>query len=88
MLRFIYVDELNITPDNAIELMAISGLYNLERMQSICMQFIEETVDLDSVISLLEVADWYEALHLRSFCVTFIMKNFRFISTLLKHKWD
>lgn len=76
MLCFIYTDELKFNEENAVELMAISGLYDLERMQSICMKFIEESVDLDSVVSLLEVADWYEALHLRSYCVTYIIKNY------------
>jgi len=79
MLQFIYTDELIPTEETVVELLRIAGLYNLERMQSLCMLFIEQSVDEENVVSLLEVSDWYEALHLKSYCITFILKHYAYV---------
>ena len=79
MVKFIYTDNLVPTEETAVDLLALAGIYNLDRMQSICMFFLEQNVTVENAVSLLEVGDWYEALHLKTFCISFIIKHLVYV---------
>jgi len=75
-LEYIYTDDVDITPDESVELLMVANQYGAERLKQMCEEFIQRGIDSDNVAWLFEVAEENEAKQLQQFCYYFIMKNF------------
>ena len=49
MLQYIYTDEVEIAPDDSVELLMAANEYGLDRLKQMCENFIEQGIDTENV---------------------------------------
>jgi len=72
LVQFIYFDEVEVSPDDATDLLRAADEYMLERLKVLCEEVIVEAVTEENVAQLLEAAESYRARHLRAACIGFL----------------
>jgi len=72
MLQFIYCDTLQTDVNNAIELLALSSQYNLNRCMDLCENIVMKNVETDTVVYVLQLAKLHHSKRLISFCISLI----------------
>ena len=76
VLLFLHTDRLEVSEQYAVEVLRLSMLWELQRLQALTQDFISRRVTASSVCSFLSAADKHNALGLRNFCVRYIVLNF------------
>lgn len=56
MLHYIYTDEVEISEDDAVELLTLANQYALDKLKALCEDFIEKGIDVENVAWLLGLA--------------------------------
>lgn len=56
LLTVLYTDEVAVTSENIMELIACAKKYQIEKLQIICAEFMEADLNADNALSLFEVA--------------------------------
>ena len=72
-MRCIYTGDVEIAPDMAQELLAVSDQYMLGTLKHLCEQAITEALALDNVTAAFELAERFNAPHLAARCVLFCL---------------
>jgi RCC1 and BTB domain-containing protein len=75
-LEYLYTDSTTIPPQNAMELLNIGNMYQLERLKQLCEKLIRRNISIDSAADIFRGACTYQADELQTFALRFIMKNF------------
>jgi len=80
LLDYMYSDTVDIPEDEAVEVMTTANEFNLDRLKTICEEFIAQGVDCENVSWLFEICDRIEATQLKAFCFYFLRKEFDTVS--------
>ncbi|XP_068696241.1 BTB/POZ domain-containing protein 6-like [Montipora foliosa] len=75
VLRFIYSDELNLNPDNVMQVLYLSKKYMLPYLADKCSAFLEKNLDESNVFYVLHEAQKYEEKPLLDHCWKVIEKD-------------
>jgi hypothetical protein len=75
MLQFIYCDLLETDVNIAIELLALSSQYNLNRCIDLCENIVIKNVEIDTVVYVLQLAKLHQSIKLVNFCLKIIRSN-------------
>jgi len=76
VLLYLHTDRLEVSDQYAVEVLRLSMLWELPRLQALTQDFITRRVTASSVCSFLSAADKHSAPGLRAFCVRYIVLNF------------
>mmetsp|Transcript_10147 Transcript_10147/g.26269 ORF Transcript_10147/g.26269 Transcript_10147/m.26269 type:complete len:514 (+) Transcript_10147:175-1716(+) len=76
VLLFLHTDRLDVSDHHAVEVLRLSMLWELPRLQALTQDFITRRVTASSVCSFLSEANKHKAAALRAFCVRYIVLNF------------
>ena len=68
LIRFIYSDKANLTPDNVMQLMYLAKKYMLPSLADKCSAFLQENLDTSNVFHVLPAAQKYEEKGLLEHC--------------------
>jgi hypothetical protein len=79
MLQFIYCDSLQTDVNNAIELLALSSQYNLNRCIDLCENIVMKNVETDTVVYVLQLAKLHHSKRLITFCVSVIKSQWELV---------
>lgn len=74
-LQYLYTDQVDLDPDAAIGLLALSDSYCLLRLKELCENIIMKGVSIDTVAMLIAAAEKYNAKELEMFCFRFAMNH-------------
>ena len=75
LLRFIYSDEANLSPDNAMQLLYLAKKYMLPSLADKCSAYLQENLDASNVFYVLPDAQKYEQKDLVDHCWNMIKKE-------------
>ena len=75
LLRFIYSDEANLTPDNVMQLMYLAKKYMLPSLADKCAAYVKENLGASNVFTVLPDAQKYEEKDLLDHCWNVIEKE-------------
>lgn len=75
MMRFIYTGNVEVSTDNAQDLLRAADQYLLEGLKRLCEYSIAQNLTQETVITIFDLAEAYHALSLRDTCVLFILKQ-------------
>ncbi|ETW05966.1 hypothetical protein, variant 7 [Aphanomyces invadans] len=83
MLEFLYTGYVeNLTVDSALELLGIADHYGLERLASLCDNFLAHKMDTETVCHVLIAATHFQANSLKANCMRYLQVHFhRVVST-------
>eukprot|EP01124_Arcella_intermedia_P028318 TRINITY_DN5728_c0_g1_i1.p1 TRINITY_DN5728_c0_g1~~TRINITY_DN5728_c0_g1_i1.p1 ORF type:complete len:406 (+),score=118.67 TRINITY_DN5728_c0_g1_i1:1006-2223(+) len=76
LLKFVYTDELDVNPEDSVELLMASNEFGLPRLKQLCEEFVERGIDVDNVAWLFEIADQNDCHQLKKFTFYFLLKEF------------
>jgi len=76
MLEYLYTDQMDFTPDIALELLSAADRFGLDRLKRECISLIETALRTSTVCHVLSVADQHSAQDLKEVCLNFITSNF------------
>ena len=68
LIRFIYSDKANLTPDNVMQMMCLAKKYMLPSLADKCSAFLQENLDTSNVFHVLPAAQKYEEKDLLEHC--------------------
>jgi len=91
MLEYIYSDSVNISPEDAIELLKIADRFGLNRLKQLCDFMIESAFDfndLSSILGLLQVADIHHVPNLKNICLYILAFEFGVALTKSDPSWQ
>jgi hypothetical protein len=74
-LTFLYTDQLDVSGDDAVDLLALAHEMDLAMLKHACDRFIAEAIDPSTAVPLLQVAATYEANRLRQAALETIDAN-------------
>ena len=77
LLQFIYGEEVNVSPDIAIELLMAADKFKLDDLKFYCEEVISEDINIGNVAHLHILADTFDAKWLRKRTLNFIINNAR-----------
>lgn len=75
-LRYLYLDQVDITPENVIDLLELASFYQVKHLLGLCELFLKHGVDVENACEILEIADRHSSLQLKRFCLGFIIDHF------------
>lgn len=76
VLLFLHTDRLEVDDEHAVEVLRLSMMWELPRLQSLAQDSITRRVTASSVCAFLSAANAHDAPGLRAFCVRYIVLNF------------
>lgn len=74
-LQFFYLDEVNFTTDNIVDVMYLVRKYGIERCMVQCVDFLKDTMTNDDVCSAYQLAVQFDLDELKHFCQRKISAN-------------
>jgi len=74
MLQFIYTGSCNITGENAVDILVVANMYQLQRLKELSEKVIESGVDDENRLQLLQLSNIYRAMQLEELCAHAIVK--------------
>ena len=80
VLKYLYTDQVEVTLDNAQELLFAADMFCIERLKKLCEQKILDSIDVENAASILEASDAHGASNLREASLRFILTNFDRVS--------
>ena len=75
LILFMYSDEVNLTPDNVMQLMYLAKKYMLPSLTDKCSDYLKENLDASNVFQVLPAAQKYEEKDLLNHCWEVIEKE-------------
>lgn len=75
MLKFIYLDEIEVTAENALDILSLSKIYEIDALEEAYSNFIASNLSVDTVFKLLENSLKQNNVSLKIKCVNFIEEN-------------
>lgn len=75
VLRFIYTDTVQQLDKMAHELLAAADKYALEKLRTVCEEFLGKSLAVETVTQTLHLADMHHAMKLRHEAIEFIARN-------------
>lgn len=76
LLEYIYIDNIRVSPEIAIELYAAADLYTLNRLKGLCEIIVQKSIVVENAANLLQAADELGCDRLRQICLSFIVRHF------------
>lgn len=61
----------------SVELLKVADMFRIEGLRNLCVEKVEQAVNIDNAAFICQVADLHHANTLKQFCINFIMHNFR-----------
>ncbi|KAJ5074638.1 pep-cterm sorting domain-containing protein [Anaeramoeba ignava] len=82
ILLYFYTGKIEITLENAVEILLFSSKYLIEELTSLSSKFVMENCQLETVVDLLKISESINVHDLSRFCYQFILDHFEdFIKT-------
>lgn len=75
MINFLYLDEINVTAENALGILKLSKEYKIDALEESYTNFITKDLDINNVCKLLENSLIHKNVFLQTVCVNFIEDN-------------
>jgi hypothetical protein len=75
VMKFLYTDEIDISPSVALEVLLASQMFVLPQLSSYCCSIIMENVIKENVLQILDIADTYHHADLKRCCLNFFMRH-------------
>lgn len=82
MIKFLYLEETNVTAENALEIFKLSKEYKIDGLEQVYTNFITQDLDVNNVCKLLEDSLLHKNTSLKYKCVNFIERH---IVDVLQH---
>ena len=76
LIRYLYTDTVEVSPEIAIELYVAADLYGLEKLQLMCVCIVHNGISIANAACLFRTSDTCKALKLRSVCLSFLVAHF------------
>ncbi len=80
LLRFLYTDLVDVSPEVAVELYVLAEFYMLDRLKSLCEEIVRLKLCHSNAPLLLSVADEMQATSLKMRCTRYIIRHFEVIT--------
>ncbi|XP_029341272.1 kelch-like protein 3 [Acyrthosiphon pisum] len=80
LVQFFYTSEIYITENNVQDLLISSSIFLLDEVQTACVDYMKELIDVENCINMKDLANALELNDLHSICMTYIINNFRFLA--------
>jgi leucine-zipper-like transcriptional regulator 1 len=80
VLEYVYSDEVEVTPEIAMELFQAADRFGLERLKRICENCMIASITIDSAANVFYAADIHNAVSLKQKALNFILKHFDEVS--------
>ncbi|KAF7997404.1 hypothetical protein HCN44_005975 [Aphidius gifuensis] len=74
-LKYLYTDEVDLPPENALELLYLANAYFETQLKRKCVQTIKRGITVDNVAFLYKTAIEYNAQELEDFCFKFALNH-------------
>ncbi|XP_001600404.1 RCC1 and BTB domain-containing protein 1 [Nasonia vitripennis] len=74
-LRYLYTDEVDLPPENALELLDLANAYFETQLKRRCVQMIKQGITVSNVAFLYSTAIEYNAKELEDFCFKFALNH-------------
>eukprot|EP00794_Sanderia_malayensis_P018363 gene18363-20209_t len=74
-LRYLYSDEVQIAPDDAIGLLDLAHVYCETNLKQKCQNLIKQSISVENCSSLMDAAIQYHATDLENFCFSFMVSH-------------
>ncbi|XP_077393631.1 RCC1 and BTB domain-containing protein 1 isoform X2 [Festucalex cinctus] len=74
-LKFLYTDNVDVLPEDAIELMDLATSYCEDRLNRLCQHIIKNGIAVENAFTLLSAAMRYDAEDLEDFCFKFCINH-------------
>eukprot|EP00794_Sanderia_malayensis_P011418 gene11418-12608_t len=74
-LRYLYCDEVQIAPDDAIGLLDLAHVYCETNLKQKCQNLIKQSISVENCSSLMDAAIQYHATDLENFCFSFMVSH-------------
>ncbi|KAI6683713.1 hypothetical protein NL676_029626 [Syzygium grande] len=76
MLRFMYSESVEVTPDNAQELLKAADQYLIEGLKQLCERAIGQELSMETISTIYELSNDFHATSLKHSCILFILEHF------------
>jgi hypothetical protein len=76
LIRYLYTDVVEVSPEIAIELFVAADLYGLDKLQLMCVCTVQNSISIANAASLFRVSDMVGASKLRTICLSFLVAHF------------
>ncbi|CAH1802151.1 unnamed protein product, partial [Owenia fusiformis] len=80
IMRFIYYGEVNLTPENVLEIFYATKKYLVPGLGEKCSKYLDESIDLDNVCTILDASLKFDEEPLKKKCLEMIAENTRDVS--------
>eukprot|EP00794_Sanderia_malayensis_P018345 gene18346-20188_t len=74
-LRYLYSDEVQIAPDDAIGLLDLAYVYCETNLKQKCQNLIKQSISVENCSSLMDAAIQYHVTDLENFCFSFMVSH-------------
>ncbi|KAL1140940.1 hypothetical protein AAG570_000868 [Ranatra chinensis] len=74
-LRYLYTDEVDMAPEQALELMELASAYCEDTLKRLCERLIRKGIDVENAALLYSTAIGYRAKELEEFCFRFSLNH-------------
>ena len=75
MLKYFYLNEVELTKNRATELLEISDKYVIGELKTLCEQYLSQIVSLNNFIYLSEISEKFDAVLLQESVVNFAISH-------------
>eukprot|EP01087_Luapelamoeba_hula_P003141 TRINITY_DN1295_c0_g2_i11.p1 TRINITY_DN1295_c0_g2~~TRINITY_DN1295_c0_g2_i11.p1 ORF type:complete len:1352 (+),score=256.35 TRINITY_DN1295_c0_g2_i11:242-4057(+) len=75
-LTWVYTDKLDVSADDAVELLALSNQYHITRLQQQAESVVIKSVDIENVAYVWKLSVMFHTSQLQQFCTSIICKHF------------
>lgn len=75
MIKFLYLEEIDVNAENALDILSLSRKYNIDALEENYSDFITSNMSVDNVCKLLESSLKQDNVSLKIKCVKFIEEN-------------
>ncbi|CAM9480590.1 unnamed protein product [Choristocarpus tenellus] len=80
LLEYIYVDSVDVSLEDSVELYIAADLYTIDRLKGLCELAVQKGISENNATALLHASDEQHATRLREICMRFIVRHFDVVS--------
>jgi hypothetical protein len=80
VLKFMYLNEITVTPENCIEVLIASLLFRFNDLATYCRTMVTDHLSVDNVVTVINIVDLYQDTAMKRACITFAAKNYDEVS--------
>ena len=81
LLDFAYTSKIKVTDKNIEKITSAANFYSMPKLLKMCVNYIEERIDISNSIEVLEFAEHISSNDLKAFAKNYIIQNFDAIAT-------